>query len=226
MKPRIVSSVVALGVLAVAVPGLAQQTPDVMPTKDNNTQTQGGAGPTDQAAPAGTGTADPKKPAGSTGGYSYNDKPAANQPRGKYKQTGATVAMPGFEQTADGGSRFFVQLSQQVPVEERRAAGSITYVLKGASPRVWNNTNDLVTIFFSTPVSHARLVPSGGDLLLVLTMRASATPTYKMADNGQNGAQLSIDFPKGDWLNAPAVQQNNDAATAAPKPAAPRKKKK
>ena len=48
--------------------------------------------------------------------------------------------MPGFEQTADGGSRFRAALSVG-PVEERKANGTITYVLKGASPRVWNNTN-------------------------------------------------------------------------------------
>jgi hypothetical protein len=48
-----------------------------------------------------------------------------------------------------------------VPVEEHKARGSITYVLKNAGARVWNNTNALVTVHFNTPVSRARLVPRG-----------------------------------------------------------------
>ena len=197
MKPSsVLSSVLALGLFVAGVPASAQQTnPDVMPPAGGN----GPANDQGQQGPAST----TMKGTGSTGGYSYADKPtAASAPRGRYRATGPTVAMPGFEQTADGGTRFFVQLSQSVGVEERKANGSVTYVLKGASPRVWNNTNSLVTVHFNTPVSRARLVPSGKDLLFVLDMRAAAAPTYKMNEAADKGAMLTIDFPKGDYVNA------------------------
>ncbi|MDF2698269.1 MAG: hypothetical protein K0S65_6652 [Labilithrix sp.] len=125
--------------------------------------------------------------------------------------------LPGFEQTADGGSRLFVQLTQTVPVEERKAQGSITYVLKGASPRVWNNTNALVTVHFNTPVSRARLVPQGHDLLFVIDLRAAATPTWKITEAADKGAILTIDFPKGDYLQGGP----EPAATAQPAGAEP-----
>jgi hypothetical protein len=222
MKPRLVlSSVLAVGLFAVAVPGFAQQTnPDVMPANrpaaannggsDQGTGPNGPGGDDSSEAPA-----EKKKPVVPAAGYAYSDKPAAGSaPHTKYKKTGATVAMPGFEQTADGGSRFFVQLSQSVPVEERKANGTITYVMKGASPRVWNNTNALVTVHFSTPVARARLVPQGNDLLFVLDLRAVASATYKINETADKGAQLTIDFPKGDWLNAPAPPKDENAAPA------------
>lgn len=209
MKPRLaLSSVLAVGLFAIALPGFAQQTtPDVLPANGSS-----GASGGDQGGPNGPGDssstpAEPKKPTVPAAGYAYSNKPAAGSaPRTKYRSTGATVAMPGFEQTADGGSRFFVQLSQSVPVEERKTNGTITYVLKGASPRVWNNTNALVTVHFSTPVARARLVPHGNDLLFILDLRAVASANYKLSETTDKGAQLTIDFPKGDWLNAPAPE--------------------
>ncbi|MBX3230175.1 MAG: hypothetical protein KIT84_24920 [Labilithrix sp.] len=213
MKPRFVvpSILGVLGILAFTVPGAAQQTtPDVLPSGDSQGQT-GGNGPatdegTEKKAEA------PAKSTNNVGGYGYSDKPAAGAaPRVRYKSSGPTVAMPGFEQTSDGASRFFVQLSQSVAVEERRAQGSVTYVLKGASPRVYNNTNALVTVHFSTPVSRARLVPAGKDLLFVLDLRAAASPTYKVTETADKGAQLTIEFPKGDWFNAPAIEPEKRA---------------
>jgi hypothetical protein len=124
--------------------------------------------------------------------------------------------MPGFEQTSDGGSRLFVQLSQSVKVEERKTAGSVTYILKGASPRVWNNTNALVTVHFNTPVSRARLVPVGGDLHFVVDLRAAVAPTWKVDEAQDKSATLAIDFPKGDYLGAPASSATEPAAAAAP----------
>lgn len=231
MTPRLVlSSVLAVGLSAIALPGFAQQpNPDVMPA--NRAGGAGGGGTADQGSGGPNGPADssassePKKPSVPAAGYAYSDKPSGGAaPRTRYKASGATVAMPGFEQTSDGASRFFVQLSQSVPVEERRTSSTITYVLKGASPRVWNNTNALVTVHFSTPVSRARLVPSGGDLLFVLDLRAAASATFKMNETADKGAQLTIEFPKGDWLNAPAPVAETSAPAAAKKTTAKKKK--
>jgi hypothetical protein len=112
---------------------------------------------------------------------------------------GAAATLPGFEPLPDGGSRLFVQLTEQVPVEERKAQGSITYVLKGAKLHQRNNANALVTVHFHTPVSRARLVPQGSDLLFVVELRAAVTPTWKISEGQNKTAILTIDFPKGDF---------------------------
>jgi hypothetical protein len=185
------------------------------------------------AAPGASGEPAAKKPSGDLGGFSFTDKPAHRRAaRGVVRHASGPVAtLPGFEQTGDGGTRFFVQLTQQVPVEERKAQGSITYVLKGAHVTKYNNTNALVTVHFNTPVSRARLIPHGGDLLFVLELRAAATPTYKMQDAPDKTAMLTIDFPKGDFVApggdqvtpAPDQASGDDTEKAAPKPSHKRK---
>ena len=170
----------------------------------------GGAAPAAGAsASAGTGSsaaAAEKKPAssGNVGGVTFQDKPARRAPvatRAATRRSGPLATFPGFEQLPDGGTRLFVQLNQAVPVEERRAQGSITYVLKGAHLRVRNDANALVTVHFNTPVFRARLAPSGNDLLFILELRAAATPTFKLTENADKTSTLQIDFPKGDFIN-------------------------
>lgn len=196
MRPIVVSAL-ALGI-ALVTPIAGAQQPPPPPQQQQGQGTAPSAPGQDQGGAAQGG--------GNMGGYSYSEKPAARASSGKkaraYKHTGPVVNLPGFEQTADGGSRLFVALSQPVPVEEHKAQGSITYVLKGASARVHNNTNALVTVHFNTPVSRARLVPHGHDLHFVIDLRAPATPTWKMAEAPDKTAVLQIDFPKGDYVKA------------------------
>ena len=161
-------------------------------------------------APAPTGSAgaspDEKKEKGEIGGFTFTDKPSRRVPvpataRRVVRHAGGSLAtFPGFEKLSDGGSRLFVQLSQTVPVEQRVAPGSVTYVLKGAHLRVHNDTNALVTVHFNTPVVRARLTPSGSDLLFVVELRSAVTPTFKLQDNTDKTSTLTIDFPKGDFL--------------------------
>lgn len=222
MVPRFaVLSAIALGVLS---PTTSQaQVKRSQPAEPPPEASEpGGSGPQADVAPE-------KKTVTPAGGYAYSDKPTASAKaasHARYRSTGPVVNMPGFESTADGGSRLFVQLSQSVPVEERKAQGSLTYVLKGASPRVWNNTNALVTVHFNTPVARARLVPQGKDLLFVVELRSAATPTWKMNEATDKGALFTIDFPKGDYLQAAPVATDAPApepgAEEKPAPAPPR----
>lgn len=216
MRPFFASAL-ALGLIALSSVAVAQ-----------------GQGPTDQGQAQGQGEAPqgetPPAPKGDMGGYSYKDKPAARAASGRkgraLRRHGPVVNLPGFEQLPDGGSRLFVSLSSTVPVEERKAKGSITYILKGASARVWNNTRALVTVHFNTPVSRARLVPHGNDLHFVVDLRAAATPTWKMTEAQDKTSVLQIDFPKGDFAAADSgeVPVAEDGADAAPAPKAGRKK--
>lgn len=157
-------------------------------------------------------------------GYGYSDHQPARQGAGAGRlqvrsgtravhhpaapaQSGPVATLPGFEMLAEGGSRLFVELTQQVPVEERRARGTITYVLHGAHVAVHNNTNPLVTVHFNTPVASARLVPAGHDLLFVVSLRANATPTWKVNPGKEGSSVLTVDFPKGSYLSGAAAQQ-------------------
>jgi hypothetical protein len=115
---------------------------------------------------------------------------------------GPVATLPGFEMLAEGGSRLFVELSQAVQVDERKARGSLTYVLHGAHVTVHNNTNPLVTVHFNTPVASARLVPAGHDLLFVVSLRADASPTWKINPGKEGSSVLTVDFPKGSFLGA------------------------
>jgi hypothetical protein len=170
------------------------------------------AGPPADASPSTASSSAPAAPSGGavTGGYSFTDGPgaaASRAHRARYRQTGPVVQLPGFEMTADGASRVFVQLSESVKIEEKRAGRTLTYVLHGASPRVWNNTNPLVTVHFDTPVSQARLVARGNDLQLVIDLRADAAPTWKTVDTKDKGVMLVVEFPKGDFLGAAAKKE-------------------
>jgi hypothetical protein len=177
----------------------------------------GGASSAAKPANAGEGTAAPsaddKKEKGEIGGFTFNDKPAVRRgpqtaTRRVVHRTGAPLAtFPGFEQLPDGGSRLFVQLSQTVPVEQRVAPGSVTYVLKGAHLRVHNDANALVTVHFNTPVFRARLTPSGNDLLFVLELRSAATPAFKITDNQDKTSTLMIDFAKGDFITGDGTER-------------------
>lgn len=154
------------------------------------------------------------KSTGSVGGVSFSDKPARRAPvaRAAPRRAGPVATFPGFEQLHDGGSRLFVHLSQSVPVEERRAAGTVTYVLKGAHLRVHNDANALVTVHFNTPVFRARLAPQGNDLHFILELRSAASPTFKVQDNQDKTATLQIDFPKGDFLRGDGSETLPSAA--------------
>ncbi len=137
-------------------------------------------------------------------GYTGGGGAAPRPPRshGKAKATTGSVATyPGFAMRDDGGSRVFVQLTNAVPVEEHKAAGQITYLLKGAHVTERNNENALVTVHFNTPVSRARLRPVGHDLALTIELRGAASPTYKVEGGTDGGSRLVVDFPEGQFLD-------------------------
>jgi hypothetical protein len=119
----------------------------------------------------------------------------------------------------DGGSRLFVEITRKVNIEEKRAARVLTFVLKGTRVVYRNNENALVTVHFNTPVSRARLLPSGHDLLFSVDLRADATPAWKMVTDEDDGsATLQVDFPKGSFLPAGGI---GDPSSDNPPPGPP-----
>lgn len=184
------------------------------------------AAPSGPAAPAASGTPEDKKEikynnegvfkvsgskgAGTVGG-STKAKPGAAAPApmgGKAKGgtvSAANVAQwPGFHMTEDGGSEVMVEFSKPTAApSEHKAAGSLTYVFKGAHVLKHNNQNPLITVHFNTPVASARLVPKQGELHLVIEYRggadAAAVTGMRAATEG-GGQQFFVKFPAGTWL--------------------------
>lgn len=120
------------------------------------------------------------------------------------------ATLPGFEMLADGASHLFVQLSQNVDVQETRSGNRVTYLLKQARVVHRNNENSLVTTFFNTPVERARLLPAKGGLDFVIDLRANVTPTWKVSPAKDNSAIFEVVLPKGDYLKG-AAQPSQDA---------------
>ncbi|MBK6690663.1 MAG: hypothetical protein IPG50_00395 [Myxococcales bacterium] len=148
----------------------------------------------------------------------------------KRPKTGGFVIQPGFEGTEAGGSRIFVELGQAVPVEERKAKGGLTFVLKGAHNSVRNNFNPLVTEHFNTPVRRARLVPAGRDLILQMELRQDAPATHRFVTSKEGHAVLQVDFAGGAFVkDAPQAIPEADgegtgpAAAPSQQPATPAK---
>jgi hypothetical protein len=209
----------SMATLMLLVPGMALAQPaQPAAAPPPAAPTAGGANTAPTPAPAAGATAAPQPPKIPATGYGYGGAPAKPRStqigaaprttvhRPRPRVTGPVATFPGFEMLPDGSSRLFVQLTQSVPVEEKKAAGSITYVLKGAHVLKRNNQNALVTVHFNTPASRARLIPVGNDLHFVVDLRANVQPQFKMDSAKDNTALLFIDFPKGDFIpNAPST---------------------
>lgn len=155
----------------------------------------------------GYGWSDPKKKPG--------PGPSATRVSHHVKSGAPDATMPGFETLADGSSRLFVELTKPVKYETKTAKGTITYVLKGAHVSRRNNYNPLVTVHFNTPIASARLVPHGGDLWFVVSLRADAQPTATLDGTKDGGSMLRVEFPKGDYLPATRATDATPADTNA-----------
>jgi hypothetical protein len=128
-------------------------------------------------------------------------------PTARREPAHTTALLPGFETQDDGSTRLFVDLSAPTSFETKTGHGSITYILKDTHVARRNNCNPLVTGFFNTPVTTARLEPHGHDLWFVVEVRAPVQPSVsvdptpsKEGGAAEGSATLSIRFPKGDYL--------------------------
>jgi len=189
---RLAAPVAALAAFAclAALPALAQSG-------------KAGAAPPAQkpAAPSGSAAASvkPAKPSAPMGGYSWSDKPRHRRHHHRVRlhfDPNAPIAMfPGFRMLRDGRSLVWVNISRKVPVEVHSAAGRVTYLLGGAQVSIRNNTNALVTTYFDTPLSRARLVPGKQGTQLVLELREKVTPSYKVLKGPGGTMLLQVTLP-------------------------------
>ena len=129
------------------------------------------------------------------------------------------VTWPGFEAMPNGGSRFFLQLSQTVQFQTRATDGGFEVTLQNTRTHLRNTTRPLETRFFDTPVTRARVERRGcHDLVFAFDLRAQATPRVYTQPGPGGYTFLFVEFPAGNWL--PAELQ--PAAPQAPAAAQPR----
>lgn len=107
-----------------------------------------------------------------------------------------------------GGSRFFVQTTGPVRTEVRTLPGRIEVIFPSTTIHVRNSTRWLDTRFFETPVTRARLERRGRDMVLVMHMRATATPTVSSGPSEAGGFEYTyIDFEPGQFVPTPESAQ-------------------
>ncbi len=112
------------------------------------------------------------------------------------------VTWPGFQQRAEGASRFFVQTTEPVTATARRAEGRVEIVFASTGIHLSNSGRWLETRHFETPVERARLERRGRDMVLVMYMRGDLLPSIS-SEVGPNGFFFTyIDFGPGHWRPA------------------------
>lgn len=128
--------------------------------------------------------------------------PAARRLEGRRgpRARASIITWPGFAMRAGGGSRFFVQTTQPVVTAVRTTADRVEVVFRNTAIHLANSRRWLETRHFNTPVLRARLERRGRDMVLVMHMRAAATPTISSAP-GEGGFHFTyVDFGAGEWL--------------------------
>ena len=222
----------ALLVLIALVPtgGFAQEpaasTAETQSSAPPSGSAAAGSGSAATATAAGSAAAEPGAPAASASGaervvvpatgygWSTPKRRTVRAPPRAHRADSPDARMPGFETLADGSTRLFVELSKPVPYDAKPGRGSITYVLKGAHVGRTNDYNPLVTVHFNTPVTTARLVPHGNDLWFEIELRAAVQPNVSVEAGKGGGCVMRIEFPKGEYLQAPAAAARPSAPSA------------
>ena len=141
-----------------------------------------------------------KKPGGPVGGYSWSDKPKKRWVRRatpkKLDPNAPLATYPGFRMLPGGKSAVWLYINKKVPVDVRRAAGRVVYVLPGVQVGTVNNTRPLLTHFFETPLARAQLRPEKGGAELVLELRENVQPTHRVVDGPRGTMILQVELPR------------------------------
>jgi len=147
----------------------------------------------------------PSQASGSAGDSGYdgvspgssNVPPRAPDPGGSGP---LLMTWPGFQQRPDGASRFFLQTTGPVQVEQKNEDGRFVLLLKNTRLHLRNNRRPLETRYFNTPVSSARIERRGSDLAFVLSLRGQVTPMVSTQQGAGGYNFVLLEFPAGSYL--------------------------
>jgi hypothetical protein len=107
---------------------------------------------------------------------------------------GPEITFSGYQALPGGRGILFVEMTESVTVEVKRAAQVIEYKLVGARVPLRNNRNPLLLRDFSSSAISAVLVPDKQSVRFVVTLRANVNPTHRMVQRGK-AAVLEIELP-------------------------------
>lgn len=110
------------------------------------------------------------------------------------KAKGRLITWLGFQMRADGGSRFFLQMTQKPEFSVKKSEGRIEILLQSARIYMRNNRRPLETRFFSTPVLRSRLRGRGRDVAWIFEMKSQAHPQISTGIGAGDYHFLYADF--------------------------------
>ena len=146
----------------------------------------------------------------------------ATRRRGRRRAPAQVVTWPGFQAQPDGSSTFFLQVTGPVEYERHVTTGRVEILLPNTRTHVRNSRRPLITRYYDTPVTLAKLERRGRrDLAFVFTMRADVAPTVRTEERG-GFTFIYVSFPAGNYLPRDAVRvaPADPSERVAPAPAA------
>ena len=121
------------------------------------------------------------------------------------------ITWPGFTMLPDGGSRVFLQLSASVDIAHQTFPDKVVVDLQNARIAGHTNRYPLETRFFNTPVLRVTVKRTRSSTTLEITLRTAATPYVSGATAASGYYFVYIDFPPGQYLDAPPASQEPPA---------------
>jgi hypothetical protein len=127
-------------------------------------------------------------------GVGRSEPPGAVVLAAKKAKAGPEITFSGYRALPGGRGVLFVEMTESVTVEVKRAAQVIEYRLVGARVPLRNNKNPLLLRDFSSSAMSAVLVPDKQAVRFVVTLRANVNPTHRMVQRGK-ATVLEIELP-------------------------------
>lgn len=127
-------------------------------------------------------------------GVGRSDPSGAIELAAKKAKDGPEITFSGYQALPGGRGILFVEMTESVAVEVKRAAQVIEYKLVGARVPLRNNKNPLLLRDFNSSALSAVLVPDKQAVRFVVTLRANVNPTHRMVQRGK-AAVLEIELP-------------------------------
>jgi len=136
-------------------------------------------------------------PAADAASTSTGERPLVGTPMSWPKTGPARVVWTGFQMSGDGGSRVYLQTTNDVEVSVKASKDGLTVTVHNCRIHVRNGGRPLDTRFFSTPVKSVSLSQRKKDVALLIGLKAPLEATPRR-EPGPNGSQFWVlDFPSG-----------------------------
>lgn len=143
------------------------------------------------------------RPVGEYDGVTPGEAHDPGHLRGRPGATPAVVTWPGFQPRSDGASRFFLQTTTNVQLEQHAEHGRFVVILHGIRIPDRQTRRTLDTRFFNTPVTRSWLERRGRhDVAFVLELRADVTPTVTTERGPDGYTFVYVSFGAGSYLPA------------------------